>query len=242
MNLATALAAEKTDPTPREIANRANAKLSTGPRTEIGKAKSSVNAVRSALTGRTVLLPSDDVVAYEHLILRFLKEYSPEGAREGELVQRLADTDWRLNRIPALEMGIFASGRIQFAHLFADQDPAVRTHLIDNHTLRAQSRQLNNLSIQETRLRRHWKADLTELKQLQAERRERTKAQEIEIKEAAKTREALAVSAKVAAASASAATDIDGFVFSSEILNTFSSALNVDVLGQHVPDLIKNEI
>src|SRR5882757_3801626 len=41
-------------------ANRANAQLSTGPRSENGKAKSSLNAVKTALTGSTVLLPADD--------------------------------------------------------------------------------------------------------------------------------------------------------------------------------------
>src|SRR5690348_13550753 len=38
---------------------------STDPRTPEGQAKSSMNAVKTALTGRTVLLPSDDVAEYE---------------------------------------------------------------------------------------------------------------------------------------------------------------------------------
>src|SRR4051794_40029450 len=40
-------------------ANRANAHLSTGPRTPEGKAKSCLNAVKTGLTGRTVLLPAE---------------------------------------------------------------------------------------------------------------------------------------------------------------------------------------
>jgi hypothetical protein len=42
----------------RLAANRANAQLSTGPTTPEGKARSSRNAVKTGLTGRTVLLPS----------------------------------------------------------------------------------------------------------------------------------------------------------------------------------------
>ena len=41
----------------RLAANQANAQLSTGPRTPEGKAKVSLNAVKTALTGQTVLLP-----------------------------------------------------------------------------------------------------------------------------------------------------------------------------------------
>ncbi len=42
-------------------ANRENATHSTGPKTEEGKKISSHNALKTGLTGRTVLLPTDDV-------------------------------------------------------------------------------------------------------------------------------------------------------------------------------------
>ncbi len=38
-------------------ANRANAQLSTGPRSQTGLTASALNAVKTGLTGRTVLLP-----------------------------------------------------------------------------------------------------------------------------------------------------------------------------------------
>ena len=40
-------------------ANRANATHSTGPRTEEGQKRSSLNAMKHGLTGRTVLLPRE---------------------------------------------------------------------------------------------------------------------------------------------------------------------------------------
>ena len=46
-------------------ANRANAKLSTRPSSAEGKAKASLNAVKTGLTGRTVVLPSEDVEVYQ---------------------------------------------------------------------------------------------------------------------------------------------------------------------------------
>ena len=87
-------------------ANQANAQLSTGPTSVTGKAASSLNALKTGLTGRTVLLPGDDAAAYQGLIESFVKRHAPVGDAEQNLVQSLADTEWRLQRIPALEMGI----------------------------------------------------------------------------------------------------------------------------------------
>ncbi len=52
--------------TPAQIAaNEKNAQLSSGPVSPEGKKVSSHNAVKTGLTGQTVLLPSDNVAAYE---------------------------------------------------------------------------------------------------------------------------------------------------------------------------------
>ena len=83
----------------RRNANRANAQHSTGPRTEEGKAKSSMNAVKTGLTGRTVLLPTDDIHAYYDHLDRHFAEFSPATDKEKALTQTIADTEWRLLRI-----------------------------------------------------------------------------------------------------------------------------------------------
>jgi hypothetical protein len=153
--------------TPAQIAaNQANAKLSTGPKTEEGRAKSSHNAVRSALTGRTVLLPTDDVEEYQKHVARWEAEFRPVTDREKELTQNIADTQWRLNRIFAMEQGIYAVGRVEFADLFQNQDESVRAAMIDVKTFTTYQRQLNNLSLQQERLRRHFFKDGMELKEL----------------------------------------------------------------------------
>ncbi|MBV8553816.1 MAG: hypothetical protein JOY54_21150 [Acidobacteriaceae bacterium] len=153
-------------------ANRANAQLSTGPKSEEGKAKSSLNAVKTGLTGRTVLLPTDDASAYEAHIARFFKEWDPATDAERALVQSLADTEWRLLRIPSLEAGIYALGRLEFADKFAhEEEQAVRKSLIEAQVFLTYRRDLNNLSIQESRLRRQRENDTAELKELQEQRR-----------------------------------------------------------------------
>src|SRR4051794_16074537 len=116
----------ETQSSARLEANRANAQLSTGPRSEEGKRKSSLNAVKTALTGVTVLLPTDDAAEYQRHIARYEKEFQPVGIEESELVQSLADISWRLRRIPALEMAIYARGSVIYADQFAEEDPNVR--------------------------------------------------------------------------------------------------------------------
>ncbi len=164
------------DPTPaisasQLAANRANSQLSTGPKTPEGRAISCLNAVKTGLTGRTVLLPAEDAARYEQHVCEFFTELQPVGPRETELVRSLADTSWRVARIPALEMTIFAHGRIQFADQFADRDPALQACLIEMHTFLHYEKQLRNLQIQEGRLRRQREKDTAELRQLQQDRR-----------------------------------------------------------------------
>jgi hypothetical protein len=140
-------------------ANRANAELSTGPKTPEGKAKSSLNAVKTGLTGRTVLLPAEDAAAYQRHIQRFFDEYEPSTDAEEALVQSVADTEWRLLRIPSLEMGIYALGRTELAAKFDQEDPAVRASLIEAQIFLTYQKQLNNLSVQEGRLRKQRETD-----------------------------------------------------------------------------------
>ncbi|MBV9034354.1 MAG: hypothetical protein JO182_07650, partial [Acidobacteriaceae bacterium] len=154
-------------------ANRANPQLRTGPTTPEGKAKASLNALKTGLTGRTVLLPSEDAEAYETHLLQYLERFAPVGNQETELVQSLADTQWRLHRIPGLEFGLFALGRKRYAELFEEEtDTQVRAALLDAHILMTEAKHFKNLHLQESRLRRQYRQDLEELTQLQRQRQE----------------------------------------------------------------------
>src|SRR3954470_7871381 len=151
-------------------ANRANAQLSTGPTSSEGKAKVSHNAVKTGLTGRTVLLPTDDVAAYQAQVERIFQQFSPEDDEEKRLTQSLADTLWRLDRIPSLEAGIYAIGRRELAAQFADEeDEAVRKAMIEAQIFFSYRRDLNNLSVQEARLGRQYEKGEAELQRRIAE-------------------------------------------------------------------------
>jgi hypothetical protein len=154
-------------------ASRVNGALSHGPASEQGKATSSLNALKTGLTGRTVLLPCEDAALYEAHLARFRELYQPVGGQELALVQSLADTHWRIARIPSLEMGIFALGRMEFADLFPEYEESSRKVLIEAKTFLAYQRQLVNLGIQEGRLRRQAEKDVAALQALQQPRLQR---------------------------------------------------------------------
>src|SRR5271157_4540013 len=164
-------------------ANQANAQFSTGANTTEGKAKSSMNALKTGLTGHTVLLPGDDAELYQAKLLHCVGAFNPVGEKETALVQAIADTEWRLARIPGLEYGIYALARIEFADKFNDQPAELRPGFIQAHTYLAYHRQLNNLSIQESRLNRQLAKINNDLAAL---KRQRQQQQQAKLTEAAR--------------------------------------------------------
>jgi len=94
----------------RAETNRANAQNSTGPRTETGKQRSSLNALRHGPTGQTIVLPSADLAAYQKHCKEFFDEYRPKNKTETHLLQTMADLSWRLNRASSIETNLLALG------------------------------------------------------------------------------------------------------------------------------------
>jgi hypothetical protein len=150
----------------RAAINRANSQHSTGPRTEAGKQRSSLNALSHGLTAASAVLPSEDPAAYETHRRRFLEEYQPATPTETQLVQELIDTSWRLNRIPLLEADV-----LNRAANPPDEQARIDFDIVDAHRL------INNLSIQSSRLSRQFQKALDQLRDIQADRRERERHQ-----------------------------------------------------------------
>ena len=166
-------------------ANQVNAQLSTGPRTEEGKKRSSLNALKAGLTGRTVLLPGEDAAAYRAHCQNWVDAYQPAGHDEVELVQCLADTRWRQDRAFALEVNLFALGHIEFSELFSQELPDVRNTLIQAHTFRAYQKEFRNLITQQGRLDRCFHRDLAKLHELQQQRKQAEALRAAQLRKAA---------------------------------------------------------
>jgi hypothetical protein len=152
-------------------ANRQNAQMSSGPRTREGKSVSSQNALKTALTGRAVLLPNDDADRYQAHIQAFFDEITPVGQRETILTQSLADIAWRIERIASFEMILYAKARAFFANCYLDEPEPLRAQLIEFNIYQTHERELRNLQLQDGRLRRQRDRDNNDLRFLQSERK-----------------------------------------------------------------------
>jgi hypothetical protein len=85
-------------------ANRANAKLSTGPRTGDGKTASSHNAARHGFTSMQLTVAAPDLADFEQFKTELLADVRPEGALEQSLFERLLIANWNLRRITRYEL------------------------------------------------------------------------------------------------------------------------------------------
>src|SRR5260370_41052770 len=107
----------------RTARNRANAAHSTGPKTAAGKKRSSLNAYRHGLTGQTIILPTEDLAAYQAFTRTFFDRYKPVDIIEKQLVQSLADTSWRLNRVAALAHNLMCLGFDEHSNSISTEHP-----------------------------------------------------------------------------------------------------------------------
>ena len=103
-------------------ANRENARKSTGPKTEAGKAASSANALSHGLTANyAVVLVEEDAEEFDRLEEGVIADLEPAGALQAALAQRVAVLLWRLGRVARLEAELFHHGQLTFERNQLDQ-------------------------------------------------------------------------------------------------------------------------
>ena len=90
-------------------ANRENAKKSTGPHTEEGKARVSLNALKHGLLARDAVLPSEDPAEFDRQLRELEHDLRPENSLEFELVRQIADAQWRMRRLVRIETAFLSA-------------------------------------------------------------------------------------------------------------------------------------
>jgi hypothetical protein len=114
------------------------------------------------------VMPTEDLQAYQSHLKSFTDEYAPKGATEANLVQALADTSWRLNRVAALETNLLTQG-------IANTGNTIDDALSIAASLESQSKALSNLSLHSQRLSRQFERTVAQLRDLQKTRRAQEK-------------------------------------------------------------------
>jgi hypothetical protein len=159
-------------PSPTEYAAK---RLDASNRTPEGRARSKMNALRHGLTARVVVLPSEDMDAYTQFSKEIVDSLDAQTPVERQFAQTVADNQWRINRIRSIEDGMLGMGHFEAAGDFDCPTPEIHSAMTAARAFRDNSKSFVNLSIYEQRLHRSMKESLRQLRELQAERREREK-------------------------------------------------------------------
>jgi hypothetical protein len=141
----------------------------TGPKTEAGKQRASINAYKHGLTGQIHLCTADEHDAFEKHCQAIVEALAPVGILEQDLAQAIAADKWRLNRARAIESGIFAIG-----HSTQPLEPADETTMqavSQAKTWLADGRDIQLLSLYQQRIQRSIERNMAELRTLRAERK-----------------------------------------------------------------------
>jgi hypothetical protein len=159
-----------------------------------------------------------DPAAYRRHCRQFFEEYRPATPTETQLTQELADTAWRLNRIPSLEAALLDR---------ADNPPndqaRIDFDIVDAH------RALATLGLHYQRLSRQFQKAVDKLREIQSERRHE---QERHLKRAAALLE-LHKHKGIPYDPAELFSE-DGFVFSKEQVEAFSQRLMLLNESRHI--------
>jgi hypothetical protein len=168
-------------PTPEDYAaNKLNTLLdpeapskkshATGPKTPEGKKRSAMNALRHGLSGRIVVLPTEDMAEYLKFTKAFVADLFPATLLEHEIAQSISNGYWRLKRFQTVEESLLALGHYEGEGDFDAEHENIHAAFTAAKSMRTNHQAFATLSIYEQRIRRGIQNDLKQLKELQYER------------------------------------------------------------------------
>ena len=124
--------------TDKQIAtNRENAKKSTGPRTDAGKAASSRNALFHGLTANEFFVLKEQEPLFEKYSSGLLADIRPEGALEMDVFIQLVHAGWTLHRCRLAEIESYNNSDIDGETLLTWENEA-DLERIENYTRRSE--------------------------------------------------------------------------------------------------------
>jgi hypothetical protein len=152
--------------------NRANAAKSTGPRSAPGKQRSSMNAVKHNLSGQHLILLATETEAYNRMAASMLIDLKPKSEPERQIAQKIIDTNFRLNRLTAIENNMFSFG-LTANETDCPHDDRVEVMAAQTRAWIERAGAFDTLGRYESRLSRQLLKYQEEFERLQAVRKER---------------------------------------------------------------------
>jgi len=119
-----------------------------------------MNALRHGLTARVVVLPSEDMTAYQAFSKEIVNSLDQQTPVERQFAQTVADNQWRINRIRSIEDGMLGMGHLEAAGNVDADNPEIHSAMTATRAFREDSKAFVNLSIYEQRLHRSMKEAL----------------------------------------------------------------------------------
>ena len=149
-------------------ANKQNAQRSTGPRTDEGKKRTSLNALKHGFRAKDPLIAGENPDHYYRHSAEIEQELQPATPLEETLVDQIVDITWRLKRFARIEAAVinelYDSAAEQPENQDKDGDQLLGKSL-------AHSNALNRLSRYEAQLGRRYQNTMKELRELRKRRR-----------------------------------------------------------------------
>ena len=96
------------------LANRLNAKKSTGPKTPEGKRRSSFNSIKHGLTCEKHVAIGENKREFELLKLRVLRDFPVFDVKSEIYVRKIIQYEWSLRRYQLIETGIFSRESLDY--------------------------------------------------------------------------------------------------------------------------------
>jgi hypothetical protein len=140
-------------------ANRLNAQKSTGPRSVNGKATSSMNALKSGIDAKSIVIRGENVAELKALTAEYLDRFHPTTPEQRLYVDTLIRGDWQLRRLARVDAQIWEYEMSSASHL--DEDSPL------GHAFERGERTFERLQRRINAIERSYKSALHELQQLQ---------------------------------------------------------------------------
>jgi hypothetical protein len=148
--------------TQRQIeANRRNAQKSTGPTSVTGRAASSMNALKSGIHAKSLVLPSEKLADLEQLIDEYYKRHQPAAPEARLYLDEVIHCEWLLRRYRTAETQMW---QYQAQNTYADEQKYPLGKSATGH-----STPFSKLQYRVDATRRAYQRSLKALKDLKAE-------------------------------------------------------------------------